>query len=122
MLVVLLVIGFASGVASQDHAPANSSAQPKAYEVVSIKPSNPDAPSGTESSPNGFRDMNITLEILVKDAYGTYNESQVIGMPSWAKSDRYDVYAKVDADIADAWKGLSNEERWKQNSRCCKPC
>jgi uncharacterized protein (TIGR03435 family) len=58
--------------------------------------------------------VNTTLDILVKDAYGTSSEDQVFGMPSWAKSDRYDVDVRVDADTANEWKTLSNKERFKQ--------
>lgn len=64
--------------------------------------------------PNGERYMNTTLDILVKDAYGSFSEDQVVGMPSWAKSDRYDIEVRVDADIASEWKNLSKKERWKQ--------
>lgn len=59
-------------------------------------------------------DIDTTLDILIKGAYGIYNEGQVVGMPSWAKSDRYDIEARVDAVTADEWKTLSNKERWKQ--------
>ena len=70
ILVELLVIGFALGSASQDQAPASSSAKPKVYEIVSIKPSKPGTPGGgTENLPNGFRDTNITLDILVEGVY-----------------------------------------------------
>jgi uncharacterized protein (TIGR03435 family) len=114
LLIGLLVIGFALGSASQEQAPASSTEKLKVYEVVSIRPSKQGTLSGTQALPNGFRDINITLDTLVKDAYATYNEGQVMGMPSWAKSEPYDVEAKVDADTADAWKSLSDKERWKQ--------
>jgi hypothetical protein len=114
ILVELLVIGFALGSASQDQAPASSSAKPKVYEIVSIKPSKPGTPGGgPENLPNGFRDTNITLDILVEGAYDIINGNQIVrinqivGMPSWAKSEPYDVEAKVDADTAEAWKTLT---------------
>ena len=64
--------------------------------------------------PNGERYVNTTLDILVKDAYGSFSENQVLGMPSWAKSDRYDIELRVDAATADEWKSMSDEERLKQ--------
>lgn len=35
-------------------------------------------------------------------------------MPSWAESEQYDIEAKVDADTADRWKGLTNKQRHKE--------
>lgn len=110
----LLLPGLALARISQNQIPRRSNAKPSVYEVVSIKPSKPGTSGSTEGLPNGFRDVGITLDTLVKDAYGTYNEGQVIGMPSWAKSEPYDVEAKVDAETADAWKNLSIKERWKE--------
>ena len=114
ILVELLVIGFALGSASQDQAPASSSAKPKAYEVVSIKPSKFDTTGGMQDLPDGFRYTNIAIDGVVDGAYGMMNGDHVIGMPSWAKSDHYDIEGKVDSDTAEAWKKLSNKERWKQ--------
>jgi uncharacterized protein (TIGR03435 family) len=115
ILVELLVIGFALGSPSQDQAPASANAKPKVYEIVSIKPSKPGAPGGSmQGLPNGFRDTNTTLDTLVEGAYGIINGNQVVGIPSWAESEPYDIEAKVDADTADAWKSLTNKERWKQ--------
>jgi uncharacterized protein (TIGR03435 family) len=86
----------------------------KVFEVVSIKRNKSGTSGGMQGLPNGERYMNTTLDILVKDAYGSFSENQVIGMPSWAKSDRYDIEVRVDADTANEWKTLSNKERFKQ--------
>lgn len=114
ILVALLVIGFALGSASQDQSPASPGTGQKVFEVVSIKPNKSSTDGGTQSLPNGERDVNTTLDILVKDAYGSFSEDQVVGMPAWAKSDRYDVEVRVDAETANEWKKLSRKERWKQ--------
>jgi uncharacterized protein (TIGR03435 family) len=114
ILVELLIIGFTLGSASQERAPANSSMRPKVFEVVSIKPNKSGTSGGIQGLPNGERYMNIALDILVKDAYGSFSEDQVVGMPSWAKSDRFDIEVRVDADTANEWKNLSKKERWEQ--------
>jgi hypothetical protein len=59
-------------------------------------------------------------QAIVERAYDIINGNQIVqinqivGVPSWAKSEPYDVEAKVDADTAEAWKNLTNVERWKQ--------
>ena len=93
---------------------ASSSAKPKVYEVVSIKPSKPDTTGGTQVFPDGFRYTNIAIDVVVDGAYGMMNGDHVIGMPSWAKSDHYDIEGRVDSDTAEGWKSLSNKERWNQ--------
>jgi uncharacterized protein (TIGR03435 family) len=120
LLIGPLVVCSAIRDVSPEQAPAPSAAL-RVYEVVSIKLSSPDLDGGkTQSLPSGFRDINTTLEVLVKDAYDSINGTQIVpikeivGMPAWAKSEHYDVEAKVDADIAGEWKNLSNVERWKQ--------
>lgn len=112
ILVELFAIGFALGSPSQDTAPTSSSAKPKVYEVVSIKPTKPGTENSSwESLPDGFRLKNLSLDALVDGAYDMLNGDYVVGMPSWAKSEPYDVEARVDADTADAWKILTDKER-----------
>jgi uncharacterized protein (TIGR03435 family) len=120
--ILLLLMQVSSGAVPLELQDSPSSgANPKVYETVSIKPGKPGSPGGgTQDLPNGFRDTNITLDILVEGAYDIINGNQVVrinqvvGVPSWARSEPYDVEAKVDADTAGAWKNLTNIERWKQ--------
>lgn len=120
--VLLLLMQVGSGAVPQQlQTPASSSTNQKVFEVVSIKPSKPGTlNSSTENLPDGFRDQNITLDTLVEDAYDTISGAQIIrirqmvGMPSWAKSELYDVEAKIDPDTAETWKSLTMLERWKR--------
>jgi uncharacterized protein (TIGR03435 family) len=110
--IAFLVITAAISAAPQ--APPSTPA-PKTYEVVSIKPGNPNAEGGSiRNLPDGFRYTNMAIEILVDGAYDMINGDHVLGMPSWAKSSLYDIEARVDADTANAWNHLSTKERWKQ--------
>jgi len=114
--IFLLLVRAGSGTVPQqlpDH--ASSSVKPKVYEVVSIKPTKPETEGASvENLPDGFRDKNMRLDILVEGAYDMTNGDHVVGMPAWAKSEGYDIEAKVDGDTAAAWKNLSFKERWKQ--------
>jgi uncharacterized protein (TIGR03435 family) len=113
--ILLLLMHVESGTVSRQlQDSASFSAKSNAYEVVSIKPSKSDTTGGTQHLPDGFRYTNIAIDVVVDGAYGMMNGDHVIGMPSWAKSDHYDIEGKVDSDTAEAWKKLSNVERRKQ--------
>ena len=94
----------------------SAEAKPKTYEVISIKPSKRDEMGQSMAGlPDGFRDINVRFVQLVRGAYDVHTDSQMVGLPSWAKSDKYDVEARVDANTAVEWNKLSNKERWKQH-------
>jgi uncharacterized protein (TIGR03435 family) len=84
------------------------------YDVVSIKPSRPDTGAGImvgmRDTPDGFTATNVPLLFLVQSAYGV-NGSQISGAPSWLRSDKYDVEAKMDASVVAALEKLAPEER-----------
>ena len=56
---------------------------------------------------NGFNATNISVIMLLKLAYGV-EEDQIVGLPGWAKSERFDITAKVlEKDL----RKLSTEQR-----------
>jgi len=70
---------------------------PATFEVVSIKPSRPDA-VGMFFRPQpggGLRTTNITVKMLLFYAYGV-REFQISGGPAWIDSARYDITAKAE--------------------------
>lgn len=92
---------------------AGVNGEAQAFEVVSIKANKSGTTdTSTQGLPDGFRDVNIVLATLVREAYGM-NSRQVVGMPSWARSERYDVEARVNSDTVESWSKLS----WKERSR-----
>jgi uncharacterized protein (TIGR03435 family) len=102
-------------------APVQTAAQGKAevkdfrYEVVSIRPSDPKATTSMMATPaNEFRMTNMPLNSLVRGAYSVVMESDIVGLPKWAESDRYDVQAKMDDETVEALKKLSRAERNRQ--------
>jgi len=89
-----------------------------AYEVVSIKPSNPETHGGgTQSRPGSFALTNMPLALLIKDAYELIIDSQLVGLPNWAKEDGYDIVAKADQDTAERLNNLPRKERRKEEQR-----
>ncbi|MBS1802735.1 MAG: TIGR03435 family protein [Acidobacteria bacterium] len=111
---LLPILAFCMVFEAQEGTLPSSATNSKVFEVVSIKPNQSGLTGGAQVLPNGEHYIDTTLELLIRGAYGMYSESQVMGMPSWAKSDRYDVDARVDAATADSWKSLARTERWKQ--------
>ena len=80
--------------------------RPPAFEVVSVKPSSPNAGSPIAMIPmvvpgaNGrLTATNVPLRLLVRMAYGV-QDFQIDGGPSWQMSQRYDITAKAEDGFA----------------------
>jgi uncharacterized protein (TIGR03435 family) len=68
------------------------------FEVVSVKPGDPNDPSSSgRGMPGGMEMRNTTLNTLVRSAYNL-NEFQLIGGPKWAGSARFVVVGKFPKD------------------------
>jgi bla regulator protein blaR1 len=96
-----VVIGLINAPASRAQSPA-AAAAPPAFEVATIKPSDPSNPRmGIQIAPGGrFTTSGITLKFLIGFAYDV-RDFQVSGGPGWVNSDKYDIVAKA-ADEPDA--------------------
>jgi uncharacterized protein (TIGR00251 family) len=92
LLLLLLVIGASRLVAQSPAGPA--------FELTSVKPSNPDVP-GPRSMPVGGRysASNVTLRELVLRAYDLF-DSQLEGGPDWQRTRRFDIQAKAADPVA----------------------
>jgi uncharacterized protein (TIGR03435 family) len=81
------------------------------YDVASIKLTPPgSADVSARVTADGFIATNVTLRGLITDAYGIQN-IQVVGAPDWFTSERYDIDAKMDPDIAEAFRKLAPPAR-----------
>ena len=81
------------------------------FDVISVKPDkNPDAISHARLDADGLAAENVTVHMLLMESY-QLNEDQLLGEPSWAKTDRFDIEAKVAGpDVAKLAK-LSTRDR-----------
>jgi uncharacterized protein (TIGR03435 family) len=86
------------------------------YEVVSIRKSQDGngTPRGIHEDPDGLTAGATSLRSLIGEAYGfglgQLNDQELEGAPGWAKTELFDVHAKVDsADVAKL-KELSKAE------------
>jgi uncharacterized protein (TIGR03435 family) len=73
-------------------------ATPPAFEVASVKPSDPQAriPAGMFTYPGGRIVASCTLEYLIEQAFDV-PPFQIAGGPGWMKNDRFDIEAKPPA-------------------------
>jgi len=95
--------------------PLDATAKVPAYEVVSIRPANPNDPNGVwRNLPNGFDFSNAPIFWLIYQAYGVTMSSQISRLPEWVKTDHYFVSARANEETVEAWKSLSSQDRWKQ--------
>jgi uncharacterized protein (TIGR03435 family) len=118
---LLLVTGLmlmAPGASGQGNGPkggAGSSAVPanfSTFEVVSIHRSAPDPTTfGFNVSPAGkFTAWAQTVNDLVSFAYDAKHRA-LSGGPGWADSERFDINAKMEDSLAEAWNNLPLKER-----------
>jgi bla regulator protein blaR1 len=75
-------------------APQTPAAQPS-FEVASIKPNNSgDGRVMMQNQPGRFIATNVTLRLLIRNAY-QLQDFQITGGPGWMASDHFDINAKV---------------------------
>jgi uncharacterized protein (TIGR03435 family) len=88
------------GVALGAQSPQPSAATP-AFEVASIKPNNSgDGRVMMQNQPGRFVATNITLRLLIRNAY-QLQDFQISGGPGWMASDHFDINAKVPDEYRD---------------------
>src|SRR5471032_1774540 len=96
-----LVAAIAGSAALAAQAP-QSAAAPPAFEVASIKPNNSgDGRVMMQNQPGRFIATNITLRMLIRNAY-QLQDFQITGGPGWLASDHFDINAKVPDEFRDA--------------------
>lgn len=124
ILVLAATTLFFSTALAQDAAPspatppAKPDALPTAYDVVSIKPHKADnsgVGSYWRSSKSGFS-ADVPVWSLITGAYHVMMEDQVSGLPDWARTENFDVEAKLDAENAGAVNKLHGEEGRNENA------
>lgn len=79
------------------------------YDVVSVKPNKIGNNSTMRITPDGLIEVNAGLRGLIRQAFGI-EIFQLSGEPTWFKSERYDVEAKMDESVADVLQKLSPDE------------
>jgi bla regulator protein blaR1 len=89
------------------------------FEVATIKPASPQ-PRPSSTSPAEVRISNVTARNLIEQAYGipwtSAENERVLGGPAWLDTNRYDIVARIPADLAEAQQKLSRDQQKQQIS------
>ncbi|MEO6805892.1 MAG: TIGR03435 family protein [Edaphobacter sp.] len=100
VLVWMVVVPMWGQTSTTQSKAATEDAKVPVYEVVSVKPNKSDAQMIEDEPEDGFKAKAITLQQLVALAYAgtpfSLIDAQVEGAPSWFRSEKFDIDAKVD--------------------------
>lgn len=85
------------------------------YDIVSIKPHKDDSHAnprwmGLRDDPDGFLMRNIPVVFMIFQAYRTPH-SNITGAPDWATREMFDVEAKMDPEVTDAFQKLNKTDQ-----------
>ena len=82
------------------------------FEVATIKPtSRNDGAWRLQPTADGFTGMDVSLRMLVEEAYNVFDGKLVTGGPAWIDKDKFDLEAKFNAAEVEGWQHLSFQER-----------
>jgi uncharacterized protein (TIGR03435 family) len=85
------------------------------FEVASIRPNRSnDLVRSFWFTPDGVYIKGFPLHAILHTAFlglHEYGDDRIIGEPAWAKSERYDIQAKVDEAEVARWKRLSTDQQ-----------
>jgi len=113
LLTALVLVALAPAARAQTQAPAATSIQPPAFDVISVKPNKTSIGSHgliiTEFTADGFRGTNVPVHTLLLQAYGLH-EGESFGEPAWANSEVFDIEAKVAGPDVAAFSKLDSDQ------------
>jgi len=102
----------AQSIAPGSPPPVAPSLQEAAFDVASIRPTEPTAPASHISNParrSSFTAVNVSLQDLMEVAYAT-PETRILGGAEWTKFSRYDVQAKSGPELDQLLASLPLEQ------------
>ena len=80
-----------------------------AFDVISIKPNDSGDRPSIDAGPGSFSASGVSLKMLILYVYGV-KDDQLIGLPKWGDSSRFDIEAKLVAADANALHALTREQ------------
>jgi uncharacterized protein (TIGR03435 family) len=118
-----VALGLVNAPPIRAQTPPTAAAPLPSFDVVSIKPNHSGGYSMHEVTPSGFKMINLNTRFLIEFAYGrssvppydALRPSQLVGGPSWIKTDQYDVDAKVDDSLAEKFAKAPHDKPYFRN-------
>ncbi len=97
----------------------NAGTKPLAFDFVTVKPHKqmPEGEIRNLTTRDTYSGTNVSLESLISDAYGLQMYNLVTGLPGWAKSETFDIEAKMDAETFAAFRKLTPQQQKEQHQR-----
>jgi bla regulator protein BlaR1 len=112
-----LAVPILLGLLGATQSKAQSVAANTAFAAASIKPNESgDDKQSIAYPPSGFAATNVTLQMLIRAAYGI-EDDRILGAPPGLDSEHYDVEAKVGGSAADELPNLSDDQRKIERQR-----
>jgi uncharacterized protein (TIGR03435 family) len=109
-LISICALSISSAQTASTPATVIAQAASPAYDVMTIKPSDPGSPGTSYGAPGDrFFARNLSLKMLLQYAYDI-NEDSIVGIPSQLDSKRFDIDAKIVEPDLDALKKLSGKQ------------
>jgi uncharacterized protein (TIGR03435 family) len=117
-LALFLIVGSAASSGQMPVSTISQGDAPAAFDTFMIYPVSPEQyPQGGGflwwPGHNGWTMSDAPLLNEIAGAYGL-GIGQIIGFPGWVETDRYDLFATMDADKFEAFKKLPMDEQVKQ--------
>lgn len=114
-VVVMLWGAMGAPAQSAGVTPRKDADQIPSYELVSIhKVQEAGTSPESHDTPDGYEARSQSLRSLISEAYGfslgMLNDQQLVGAPAWAKTQLFDVHAKVDSANVDRMKELAKAD------------
>ena len=114
VLCVLVASGWAQAQAGGSNGGAAAAAdisKPVAFDVISVKPADPsNMRGGIRLSADGFSMSSIRVDLSLNEGF-QLGPNELTGEPDWAKSEGWDINAKVASEDVDALKKMSFDDR-----------
>lgn len=91
--------------------PSDGVTAPVQFDVISVKMHSPEnGDSKMQLLPDGVRLTNVAVQDLIVQSYGLVLSDQIVGLPNWANSQRFDIEAKVASGEIAAFRRLSLDQ------------
>jgi len=118
VLAAMIIVGLSAHIfygqtksGSAAPSPSDGVSAPVQFDVVSVKMHPPDTKeSRMQLLPDGIRLSNLPVQDLIVQAYGLVLSDQIVGLPNWTNSERFDIEAKVAGGDIAAFRTLTLDQ------------